>query len=101
MTDAETYALGDLITMTANELRDARAATKDAVMQFEKCELEIAVSFVKGAKGGIRVWLINAGGELKKETVSTIKLSFAAIPGKSNAYMAGVEGKGERFTEEG
>jgi hypothetical protein len=47
--------LRDLIKSTAQELREARSPTvDDAVMQFEGCELELAVSIKAGAKAGIR-----------------------------------------------
>jgi len=67
-------------------------------MQFEKCELELAVTVSGEASTGIRFWLIDAGAKIKGETVSKVKLSFGPVPGQSNVYLANRPGgKGAPF----
>lgn len=93
-----TYTLGELIKTAARELKEARVeAEADGVMEFEKCELELAISIEKGGGGGFRVWVLNAEANVKKETVSKIKLNFAPIKGKSSIYQAGALDKGKPF----
>ena len=93
------FTLGDLIKSTAEELKSARSPKpEDAVMQFEKCELELAVSIGGEAKTGIRFWLMEASAEVKGETVSKVKLSFGPVSGQSNVFMANKPGgKGTPF----
>lgn len=87
------FTLGQLIKNTANELRDARAQTaSDAVMQFEKCELELAVSTKADAKGGFKFHFIEAGVSVSGETVSKIKLSFGPIAGNTGVFQASPDG---------
>lgn len=74
--------LSTLIQNTASDLRAARAQDEDAVMQFQGCEIELAVSIAANAKGGIRFWVIEAGADVSGETVSRIKLSFGPIEGQ-------------------
>lgn len=83
------FTLSDLIRTTAKELKEAQAPEKDAVMQFEGCELELSVT--AGAEGGagIKFWLVEASAKARAETISKIKLSFGPIPGKSTQHSSG------------
>jgi len=91
--DKKGFSLGDLIKNTADELRKASSATTEgAVMQFEKCDLELAVTVSAEAKGGIKFYFVDVGGKVSGETVSKVKLSFGPIPGKNVVMKAAPKG---------
>jgi hypothetical protein len=82
------FTLGDLIKNTADDIRKARAETpENAVMQFEKCELELAVTVSGEAGASIRFWLVDAKTNVKGEYVSKVKLSFGPIKGKDGTIF--------------
>jgi Trypsin-co-occurring domain 2 len=89
-------SLSELIESTANELRIARDKVKDqdAVMQFNGCELELAVTVKGEAGGGIKFWVVDASTKIAGEAVSKVKLSFGAIPGKVLQFLAERAGEG-------
>jgi len=83
------FSLSEIIESTANELRKARDNVKgqDAVMQFNGCELELAVTVRGEAGGGIKFWVVDASTKIAGETVSKVKLSFGAIPGRIQQFL--------------
>lgn len=83
MADGKGVTLSELIKSTSEELKKAQVDPANAVMQFEKCELELAVSVRGDANGGIRFWVLEAGAKVSGETVSKVKVSFAPVPGKA------------------
>ena len=90
------FTLSQLIETTASELRAVRAKQPaDAVMQFQGCEMELAVSIGAEAGGGIKFWLMDASAKAKGETVSKVKLSFGPLPGQVIAAIAKGGGKGK------
>lgn len=95
--------LSGLIKNAANEIRAARAESlEDAVMQFEGCELELAVTIGADAGGGIKFWLVDASAKVKAETVSKVKLKFGPNPANPIAAMAIAHGdKGPAATRAG
>jgi Trypsin-co-occurring domain 2 len=81
------FSLSELIESTANEMRIARDKVKgqDPVMQFNGCELELAVSVKGEAGGGIKFWVIDASTKLAGEAVSKVKLSLAgSVPAETD-----------------
>ena len=77
------FTLSQLIKNTAEEISNARAESpKDAVMKFEGCELELAVTISADAGGAVKFWVIDASAKVKAETVSRVKLKFGPIPGQ-------------------
>jgi Trypsin-co-occurring domain 2 len=82
------FSLSELIVSVSNDLRVAREEVKgkDPVMQFKGCDLELAVTVKGEAGGGIKFWLVDASTKVAGETVSKVKLSFGAIPGKVPVY---------------
>jgi hypothetical protein len=90
------FTLTQLIESTASELRAVRAKQPaDPVMQFQGCELELAVTVAAEAGGGIKFWLVDASAKAKAETVSKVKLSFGPLPGQVIAALAKGSGKGK------
>ncbi len=90
------FTLAQLIETTANELRTVRdkAKTKDdPVLQFEGCELELAVRVKAEAGGGIKFWLADLSGKATAETVSKVKLSFGPFEGTVIAAPAMTTGR--------
>ena len=89
------FTLSQLIETTADELRAAsKKADDDAVMQFEGCELELAVTVGAEGETGIKFWLVSASARAKAETISKIKLSFGPVEGKpAQAFKAQSPGK--------
>src|SRR5262249_18403125 len=80
----EGLTLSELIVSTSNELRVAHEKVKDqdTVMRFNGCDLELAVTVKGEAGGGIKFWVADASTKVAGETVSKVKLSFGAIPGR-------------------
>ena len=76
-------SLSDLVKQTADELRKVSELPPPpgkAVMQFQECELELAVTVAGEAEGGIKFWVLTAGTKVSGEKVSRIKLKFTALP---------------------
>jgi hypothetical protein len=80
-------SLSELIKSISEELRNARTDPDSAVIQLDKCELELAVSVKGEASGGIKFWVLNAGAKVSGETVSKVKVSFVPVEGKPAPAM--------------
>jgi hypothetical protein len=98
--------LAELVHHITSELRDAHAravSTGTPVMQFQECELEFAIETERSGKGGINVWIIDAGGELKRNESNTIKVKYVALPGVAPivAPVESVEPRGEQTRRQG
>lgn len=79
------FELSEVLKHLAEQLSAADAAARvggNPVMQFEDCELEFAVKLETGAKGGVKVWVMEFGGEKKREQSNRVKVRFKAISGK-------------------
>lgn len=88
-------SLSELIKSTSEELAKARVDPANAIMQLDKCELELAVSVKADAKGGFKFWVIEAGGGVAGERVSKVKVSFSPMEGKAKpAFQAKAATKG-------
>lgn len=74
----EGVGLGELITRTAEEIRNARnnAPKNDPVLLLSGCELTLAVTVSAEVGGGLKVHLFNVSAKGKGERASTIKLTF-------------------------
>jgi hypothetical protein len=82
-------ALSDVLDHISNELlqADSRARQRGkATMQFAECELEFAVNLEKSGKAGIKVWVLNLGGGVKKTESNIIRIKFSSI--KDNVLQA-------------
>ena len=99
------FELASFIDQVAQQLLAAEAKAKtrgDHVMQFEECELEMAVSVGKDAKAGIKVWVIELGGGAKKTDANTIRVKFKRIDGQQVVFFAGGRGiKGPPVEQDG
>jgi hypothetical protein len=74
--------LGDLLENVTSELRAANEralAAGNAVMKFKECELELAIEAENQGKAGIKFWVLNVGGSLKRTESNTIKIKYTAI----------------------
>jgi Trypsin-co-occurring domain 2 len=77
--------LADLLSHITDQLVLADTAARargKATMQFEECELEFAVKIEGDAKAGIKVWVLELGGGVKKSDSNTIRVKFKSIPGQ-------------------
>lgn len=75
-------ALSDVLDHISNELlqADSRARQRGkATMQFAECELEFAVNLEKSGKAGIKVWVLNLGGGIKKTESNIVRIKFSSI----------------------
>lgn len=87
------FTLSQLIKNAADEIRAARSEEpKEAVIQFESCELELAVTVGGETGGGVKFLVMEASAKAKAETVSRIRLKFAAIPDNPVVALAGKRG---------
>lgn len=75
-------ALSEILAEISSELDKAHQKallSGIATMQFEECEVELAVIAEKNANGGLKVWLLDIGAGAKKTDSNTIKLKFSKI----------------------
>jgi hypothetical protein len=49
-------------------------------MQFGECEIEFAIETEKSGSGGVQVWVLELGGEVKRSEVNTIRIKFTSNP---------------------
>ena len=80
--------LSDLLASVRSEIVTADAAAQEAgvaVMKFDECEFEFAVEIEKDAKGGIKVWVLELGGGVKKKDSNKIRVKYKST---STAYSA-------------
>jgi hypothetical protein len=64
-------------------------------MQFQECELQMAFSLEGSGKAGVKIWIIEIGGGVKKTDSNTISVKFGPIAGKrADTYAALGKGKG-------
>ena len=83
--------LSEILRYVSQELQDADAkarAAGSAVMKFDECKLEFAVSAEKEGGGGLKVWILNLSGGAKKSESHTITVTMKAIPGKTIVALA-------------
>jgi hypothetical protein len=77
------------------ELSEAIAAAAGESLRFRvgevTVELEVAVERVGGARGGLRFWVIDVGGEVSRTTTRTHRLTVPLTPvaGDGSPVMTG------------
>jgi hypothetical protein len=82
------FALADMIETVTSQLLEAemRSAKRGKpVMQFEECQLELAVALESDAQGGLNVFVIDVQGEAKKTAANTITVKFKRLEPVSGA----------------
>jgi hypothetical protein len=91
--------LAQFIKHLRNELQDAEADGKDSALRFElgpiELELELAVERGTGAKGGVKFWVLELGGEESGSVRRTQRMKLSLTPKR-----LGSEGKYEVSDEE-
>jgi hypothetical protein len=63
-----------------------------ATMNFNECEIEFAIEAEKSGSGGVQVWVLELGGEIKKSEANTIRVKFTANPQQSFSAPARIPG---------
>ncbi len=78
--------LSDVLAHISDELWAANERARKrgrGTMQFTECEIEFAIETEGKGAAGIKIYVVNLGGELKRSETNTIKLKFSSIPGTS------------------
>jgi hypothetical protein len=78
--------LPDLLANLSAQLiaaHDAAQARGNPIMQFEECEIELAVKLEISGKAGVKFWVVELGAGAKAEHSSKIKVKFKPLPGMS------------------
>lgn len=86
--------LSQLIEVVSAELRKAESQASrrtDHIMQFEECELEMAVEVETGGQGELNIWVFKLGGDRKKTDSNTIRVKFKRLQDVSLAFPAQTE----------
>lgn len=81
---ANQFELADVLKHISSQLEQADRAARtggNPVMQFDECEVEFAVKIEASGKAGVQVWVLEFGGEAKREQSNMVKIKFKAIPG--------------------
>ena len=89
----EKIPLTALIESVTNELRtaerQAKAGGAEPIMQFEECEVEMAVEIEASAQGEVSIWVLKLGAGGKRTSANTIRVTFRRMDGGSVlAYVA-------------
>jgi hypothetical protein len=98
----EKLPLSRLIDAVTDELLAAQAAREvkrnldgtPAIMQFEECELEMAVEIEISGEAKTNVWVFKLGGGIKKTDANTVKVKFSRLKDVNVAFPANREGEG-------
>jgi Trypsin-co-occurring domain 2 len=89
--------LAQLIDHVASELLKAEAnaaGRSDRVMRFTECQLEMAISIETSGGAGIKVYVLELGGDRSKTNSNTIMVKFQSLPGHELAFPAEGEDAG-------
>lgn len=90
--------LSQLIVLVTDELRKAEDLAKqhdDHIMQFEECELEMAVEVETGGTVEANVYVFTLGGERTRTNSNTITVRFGKLAGRPPiAFPTQTGGKG-------
>jgi hypothetical protein len=92
--------LSEILSKISEELRKADDSAKkngSATMEFEECEIELAVKAEKNSSGGIKVWVLNLESGVKKSDSNTIKLKFKKIEGTAHQASSTPEEPGPKI----
>lgn len=68
------------------EVNERAIKSGRATMQFSECEIEFAIETEGKAETGIKVYVVNLGGGVKRSETNRIKIKFGSIP---NAPIVG------------
>lgn len=89
------FSLSELVKSTADELRSIHSnePTPDkAVMKFQECEIELAVTVKADANGKVKFWVVEGGLGGSYENGQKVKLKFSALPGMGVVALVRDEG---------
>lgn len=76
--------LPDLLAHLSDQLMAADKAARERgqpIMQFEECEVEVAVKLEAGAEGGVKFWVVELGANAKSEYSNKITVKFKPLAG--------------------
>lgn len=73
------YEIVRAIRQDLDKIRDDESLQKDATLDLGGLDLELNAVVSKAAEGGIRFWLVEAGGRAGKESGTKITLHFNAF----------------------
>ena len=84
--------LSDMIQTLREELEEAQEQSKKSSVKFslDSVELELSVAVTKTGtgKGGIKFWVIEAGGEYQKENAMIHKFILKLKPGQGGMDLS-------------
>ena len=94
--------LGELIEEVTSQLGSAarRTETKEHVMRFAECEIEVGFDLEKKTGGKLDLKIFSLGHDRKKTDSNTIRVKFVSLDEKVLAYIAqltGSPGSGIKF----
>ena len=75
--------LSEVLAHIAEELNEANKAAQArgyAPMIFSECEIDFAVELGKEGKAGLKLYILQLGGKIKRSESNTIKIKFTANP---------------------
>jgi Trypsin-co-occurring domain 2 len=86
-----------LIDLVTSELRQAAAKAhenKNPIMEFDECELEMAVGVETGGSGELGIYVLKLGGTRTKTNSNTVRVTFKKLEGTSSVYYAEKDSEG-------
>jgi hypothetical protein len=97
--DDNRIPLTEMIQSLKEELLEAQIQGKESKLQFAldsvEVELSVAVTKTGTGKGGIKFWVLEAGGEYQKEDSVTHKFTVVLKPGPTGDIVVSTESTGK------
>ena len=89
-------SLSTLVRQAAAELRDLKAVPPipgQEVMSFTECSIELSVTVTNEASGGLKFWVVEAGGKAVGSQAHKITLKFSALDPRATQAQGASDGK--------
>jgi len=77
--------ISEVLKNISDELWQANEQAKQsnkATMVFTECEIEFAIETEAKANAGVKIYVVNLGGDAKRSDKNTVKLKFTALSEK-------------------
>lgn len=80
MVKIDSEELKELVSSTITSIEEGMKGKNKKYLIDGGIEFEVAVVNVKKGEGGVKLLVVNAGGEISKENISQIKFKIKEIP---------------------
>ncbi len=93
--ESQKLGLADFLRQVRNELLEGSREQGQKILELKNVELEVSFVVGKAAKGGVKFWIVEAGGEYSKQQTHTVKLTLIPIQDVPPPSVGGGGGGGD------